>query len=540
MSNNNSSNSSSSGKQQQQQPKVTASALAAATTSTNSISTSTISFPDLVESNNSRNKQLSNSLDVTAAAATVNGDATQTELKSLSFNGVVGVSGMIFMDNNNNGSETDRINNNNSQKISYSQSLLESHNQQQQQQQQSPLDANGNAQNVNTAVINPTNTSMPSVKNVLTKSKSVDHNNLSSIEHYPALEKTKQTLSDVLSKPIEILPGMKKTKQVKNAMTTTTPITLTFVDDGKMMATKKKASKKHVSTSTSPQSSHDTQHHHHHQQQPNSHHRPAVIILDDNNSYDTNTSELGITFGFDINEHLLCGHLNGDIASAASSPPVVVMADDIESSASNNANKNTCDIMNTNNLSRNNLSNNYQSIEMYENYIPTAAGAVLMPHTVIFQQSQSSPDTANCGGVNNIMDSSNDLGYLSSSIHSPPSVITGTVTVVQKLSPNQQVLSATENEQNQPHERDFGLQVTPMEISQQTTKFEEFKMISLPDFISPPESKNFNYDELVIFVKEGEFLFVTFKYLPCYILIIILFSEWTKAKRNGVFFSSNQ
>jgi hypothetical protein len=486
MSNNNSSSNSSSGKQQQQQqqPKVTASS--ATTTSTNSISTSTISFPDLVESNNSRNKQLSNSLDVTAAvAATVNGDATQTELKSFTFNG--GVSGMVFMDSNNNGPEFDRINNNNSQKISYSQSLLESHNQQQQQQQQpTALDANGNAQLVNTVVIN---TSMPSVKNVLMKSKSVDHNNLSSIEHYPALEKTKQTLSDVLSKPIEVLAGTKKIKQVKNATTTTTPTGLTFVDDGKVMTTKKKASKKHVSTSTSPQSSHETQNN---QQQSNSHNRPAVIIMDDN-SYDT-TVELGITFGFDINEHLLCGHPNGDVTA---SPPNVVMADDIESS--NNANKNTCDIMNTNNLSRNNLSNNYQSIEMY---MPTAAG-VLVPHTVIFQPSQSSPDNTSCGGLTNNMDSSNDLGYLSSSLHSPPSVVTGTVTA-QKLSPNQQVLLATEHDQKQPQERDFALQVTPMEISQQT-KFEELKIISLPDFISPPESKNFiNYDDVVSFVKEGK------------------------------------
>lgn len=498
MSNNNSSSS-------KQQPKVTT---AAVVSSTNSISTSTISFPDLVESNNSRNKQLSNNSDMTTAtSATLNGDATQTELKSLSLNG--GVSGMVFMDSIHGFIvDPDRINNN-SQKISYSQSLLE-------QQRRGGggvehVDANGNAQFVNNnAVI----TTTPSVnKNVLMKSKSVDHNNLSSIEHYPALEKTKQKLSEVLSKPIETLVTKKQQKQVKNATTTTTerPLaqTMTVVDDGKIICGKKKdkLTLKNVATSTSPQSTQQKQQ----QQLPQptsninnninntfgSHHRPAVIILNDNDSFDNTTAELGITFGFDIDEHLLCGHPNGDASSS------VVMADDIESSASNNANNNNCDIMNTN-LSSNNLSNNNQSIDMYENYmvvgnaaVSNAGAMMILPltHTI---QSTSSPENITMCSANITMDSSHDLGYLSSSNHSPPAAANSNIINNQK--------PTSENDNNHPHERDFSLQVTPKEIRQHT-KFEEFKMPPLPNFISPSESKNFNFEELVAFVSEGTYIY---------------------------------
>lgn len=522
-----------------QQPKVTtANSLVVSATSTNSISTSTMSFPELVESNNSKNKQLSNNVD--NAAVTMNGDATQTELKCLSMNGV-GDSGMIFMDTSGIafGVDTDRINNNSCQKISYSQSLLENHHQY--------IDANGNAQFVNNATSVTSTSSSSSAtttgnssKNILTKSKSVDHNNLSSIEHYPALEKTKQTLSEVLSKPIETLNAKQKQKQVKNAATTTIPnnvaTIMTIVDDGKIVSgggkkKEKLISKKNVSTSTSPQSTTamSTQQYQQTTTQHNNisfgnHHRPAVIIMDDNNSSYENTNELGITFGFfaDINEDLLCGnnHPNGDmVATTTSSSSSVVMADDIESSASSNANNNNnCDIMNTN-LSSNNLSNN-QPIEMYENYIVTSSNVPIimnMPHyhqhqhqqppphqhpynntTTFMQASASSPETL----TNSTMDSSHDLGYLSSSINSPPSVAAATAAVINNNNKvNQQ--SSIENE-NQPHERDFSLQVTPMEIRQHT-KYEEFKMPPLPNFISPPDTKNFNFDELVAFVSEGNF-----------------------------------
>lgn len=516
MSNNNSNCSNTNSTSSKQQPKVTTAAVVVS--STNSISTSTISFPDLVESYNSRNKQLSNNLDMTTSTSTLlNGDATQTELKSLSLNG--GVSGMVFMDSTHGFIvDTDRINNN-SHKISYSQSLLEN---QQQQQQQQLVDANGNAQfvnnNNNNININAVITTTPSVnKNVLMKSKSVDHNNLSSIEHYPALEKTKQKLSEVLSKTIETPITKKQQKQVKNATTTTTErpstaLMMTVVDDGKIISGKKKdkLTSKNVSTSTSPQSSQQKQQQQHQQQQhPTSNinnninntfgsHRPAVIILNDNDSFDNTTAELGITFGFDINEHLLCGHPNGDASST------VVMADDIESSASNNANNNNCDIMNTN-LSSNNLSNNNQSIEVYENYMvsvaaaassssSSSAGSAMMPQTT------SSPETTKNCSANITMDSSShDLGYLSSSNHSPPAAANNSIINNQKST---QVLTS-ENDNNQPHERDFSLQVTPKEIRQHT-KFEEFKMPLLPNFISPSESKNFNFEELVAFVSEGK------------------------------------
>lgn len=414
-----------------------------------SISTSALSFPDLVESNNNRNKQLSSSNDAhqiapitvsVATSTTLNGDALQTELNG------GGVGGMVFICDTTS-IDPDRINNNN--KISYSQSLLESNN---------DLDANGNAQKT-------TETS----KNVLIKSKSVDHNNLSSIEHYPALEKTKQTLSEVLSKPIESLTTKGKQKQItKSIATTVAPFTI--VDDGKV---KKKAQKKNVSTSTSPptqsqnqnfipNSQHSNHNHNHHPQ------RPAVIILNDNASYE-NTNELGITFGFDIDEHLLCGYQNGD----------AIMIE--ESSSRNNANNNNnCDIMNTNLSSNTNLSNNQScGIEFEDFYAPVATHATAIIHT-------SSPEQSN-----NINEMSADLGYISTA----SMILTNTMQSPQ--------ITFCENG---PNERDFGLQVTPLEIQQMTTKFEQvFVPASLPEFISPQiTTKSYNYEEIVAFVSEGD------------------------------------
>lgn len=464
------------GSNKQQQPKVTAASIT---------SSSTMSFPDLVESNNNRNKQLSNSNNLDAQLTTappmstlsvatstaLNGDALQTELN-----------GMVFMCDVHAGIDPDRINNN-SQKISYSQSLLENHHNHE-------LDANGNAQLLKNTegavVINSNSTS----KNVLIKSKSVDHNNLSSIEHYPALEKTKQTLSDVLSKPIESLVTKGKQKQFNKAIATTTTTIVapvTIVDDGKTKKKDRIAQKKHVSTSTSPPSSQpqnfgpQTQNYNH-----NHHQRPAVIIMNDSASFE-NTTELGITFGFDINEHLLCGHQNGD---------AIMMADDhmmmnVESSSNNANNNNNCDIMNTNLSSNNNLSNNQScGIELYENYMVTTALHGDHHPTIIHT---SSPESS----CNNI-----DLGYMSSSIlinttQSPPA----NQIISNQQSPHMPQISFD----NGPHERDFGLQVTPMEIQQQTNyEATPFVPAPLPRFILPSETtKNFNYEELVTFVSEG-------------------------------------
>jgi hypothetical protein len=276
---------------------------------------------------------------------------------------------------------------------------------------------------------------------------------LSSIEHYPALEKTKQTLSEVLSKPIETLVTKGKHKQISKSIATTVA-PLTIVDDGK----KKRAQKKSVSTSTSPPSAcqapnfiPNSQHSNH-----NHHQRPAVIIMNDSASFE-NTNELGITFGFDINEHLLCDHQNG--------------LEDCCSSNNNANNNNNCDIMNTN-LSSNNLSNNQScGIDFEDFYVLKPVTAATIIHT-------SSPEQINCAA-----EMSADLGYnsiLTNAMQSPQITFCD----------------------NGPNERDFALQVTPMEI-QQTTFEHVFVPATLPRFIMPEITKNYNYEEVVAFVSEG-------------------------------------
>jgi hypothetical protein len=213
-----------------------------------------MSFPELVETNNHRNRQLSSE----------NGETTEN-----------GAEPARAFDSNNNS---------NDQKISYSQLLLEP---------SLELDTNGNKVEA-TVTVNG--------KATLTKSKSVDQNNLSSIEHYPALEKTAviKSFEKMKPKPVKVVVA-KKEKMLKK------------------------------SASMQSATAQDC--------------RPAVIILND--CVKPSEGDCGgITFGFDINEGLLNG------------------ADDDVSIGNSTNNNNTCDITNTNLSCNHNLT--HPCAEMYE------------------------------------------------------------------------------------------------------------------------------------------------------------------------------
>jgi hypothetical protein len=268
---------------------------------------SMMSFPELVENNNHRNKQLSSE----------NGETTE--------NGA-DVPARAFDSNNNS---------NDQQKISYSQSLLEPAHE---------LDTNGNNVKIEAQM---------NGKATLTKSKSVDHNNLSSIEHYPALEKTAVIKSFEKMKPKPLKPvAAKKEKLLK-----------------------KSASVQNASV----------------QEQG----RPAVIILND--CVKPSESDCGgITFGFDINEGLLNG------------------GEDDASIGSSTNNNNNCDITNTN-LSCNNNLTNQTCGEIYENFIAPVPQQVVVVENNNHMSPPQQPlqplqlDSSNQSSVN-------DMGYLSSSL----------------------------------------------------------------------------------------------------------------------------
>lgn len=273
-----------------------------------------MSFPELVETYNHRNKQLSSE----------NGEMTENGAE---------IPVRAFDNNNNSSSEQ--------QKISYSQSLLEP--------PALEIDTNGN--NVKVEVVATVNG-----KATLTKSKSVDHNNLSSIEHYPALEKTAviKTFEKAKPKPLKPIP-----------------------------AKKEKLLKKSASMQSATLSMQDNC-------------RPAVIILND--CVKPSEGDFGgITFGFDINEGLLNG------------------ADDEDVSIGNSTNnKNNCDITNTN-LSCNNNLTNQPCVEIYENFIaPVPQQIVIVENNNNHmsppqQQQQQQLDSSSQSSIN-------DMGYLSSSL----------------------------------------------------------------------------------------------------------------------------
>lgn len=347
-----------------------------------------VSFPELVETNNVKNKLSSHPSEIAS-----NGEPINTTEKLSN-----GLDTPRPFDSNNN-SNDDRVNNN--QKISYSQSLLEHH-------QNEVVDSNGN------------NTKDP---RTLTKSKSVDQNNLSSIEHYPALEKAQVSLNAVFSSKAPVTfetYNKSKQKQFKP----------------EIKSAKKDKLKKSASIQGGPNFS-----------QQNSLHncRPAVIILQD--SAKQAEADFGdITFGFDINEHLLHGQQNGD------------HRDSLEKTNNND----NCDITNTNLSTNNNMSNqSYENFIAPQNIIISDAHILMLSHHNVLETSNQS---------------SNDVGYMSSSL----------------INTGDAIQQADEQE------------VSSMEVAEikRIVELDGYQLV-LPHFISPEPIK-FNHEELVSFVKEGK------------------------------------
>lgn len=411
------------------------------------IATSMMSFPELVENNNNKNKQLSSNPSSSSSDIASNGETINTTEKPLN-----GLDTPRAFDNNNNNSNAaavtadDRINNN--QKISYSQSLLDSHH--------NHLDLDSNGNNVKLDISAPS-TNGTIAKAILTKSKSVDHNNLSSIEHYPALEKTQATLGEVFSKPavtFESYANKSKQKQMKPEVK----------DDRKQM---KKEKLKKSSTVQNPQFP---------QQNAILNCRPAVIILND--CAKPTDSDCGITFGFDINEHLLAGHQNGDDTGLT------------EVSLETN-NNNNCDTINTNLSSNNNLTNQpCGGMEMYENFI-APQNIVIGDALIMSMSSQSSPKQPHHNALDVSNQSSNDMGYLSSSL-----ITNSTSPATQKSTssmPNDEHIDPTSDE-SESHRNLIDMK--------RNTQLDDYKLV-LPMFVLPEPAK-FNHEELVSFVSDGE------------------------------------
>lgn len=399
------------------------------------VTTSMMSFPELVETNNNKNKQLSSNPSASSLLEnTSNGETIYTTEKPL--NGLEAP--RAFDSNNNSNVAADER-----QKISYSQSLLESH------FTLPELDSNGNNVKVDAA-----STNGPVPKAVLTKSKSVDHNNLSSIEHYPALEKTHATLGQVFSTRPAVTFETHASKSKQN-----------MKEDRKQM---KKDKLKKSSSMQNPQFPH-----------PNAilNCRPAVIILND--STKPSDADCGITFGFDINEHLLFGHQNGEDASED------VCVTEVSLATTNN--NNNCDITNTN-LSSNYLTNQPCGLEIYENFIAPQNIIIGDGHIMAMtMNSQSSPklqlqlqnalDTSN--------QSSNDMGYLSSSL------------ITNSTSP------ANNDEQtNDAIMLDVADSQTDQMEFKRSAAFEGYEL-KLPRFIMPDPIK-FNNEEVVSYIIDGE------------------------------------
>jgi hypothetical protein len=535
--------------QQKSTPSSNISSSAAAATSTN-----TMSFPQLVENNNNRNKQLSNS-----SPLDFNGDATQTE-KSL--NGLERAYDISNNNDNNNNHNSlnsnvdDRINNNTAppanavvvanQKLSYSLLLSESHHQ---QQFTDAIDSNGNNTNITTINSATTNTNhaVPAAakleanvnavvstvaivsKNILTKSKSVDHNNLSSIEHYPALEKpTKQTLSDVCNLKVS---KHQQQLQMKSGFEIgdNTNIVAIVKDEARDVGANKKVKKDKMlaqtkkNPPTAPSSSAVGQPPQQQQQQatmslPNvsnhtystsiigssnanqSQQRPAVIILNDYEK-PIESTELGLTFGFDINDDLLLGHQQQQLQNSCNNQNGDEPS--VESNATINNNSN-CDIMDTNLSTKINVNNNLNNqmggggIEMYESFIASPHQQPQqhqMSYPVGMIQSSSPKASAK---DSNVLDSSNDLGYAS--------LITNNST-----SPPANVSKSTVEMDHQSNDVDHEQKSKAIVAKTKNnvdvakpTKSEDLKILVLPRFISPePSAKNFNFEELVTFVSEG-------------------------------------
>lgn len=488
-------------KQQQQQHQKS---LAPATVTGNIVPPSMLSsFPELVETNNNRNKQLNNNPDHTS---NVDGNVPI----EWPVNGII--DGMRptyeFLSD-------DRINNNQTNKISYSQLLLEksttttpgstilnNH------QDVIAADANGNNlkfESNSTVTPNGTMAGVVTQKATLVKSKSVDHNNLSSIEHYPALEKTKITLSDVMSKPAENLSLKNKPTKIQSK-----------IEDNVKRGKKDKLTIKKGLVTSNVQFQQTTVSNHNY--------RPAVIILNDDCEKTGDVD--GITFGFGIDEHLLLGHpLNGDDHCGGDEANIIV--DGSNDSLENN-NNNNCDIINTN-LS-NNLTNQSTSSfatvgDMYENFIvpqsvvtninncsggdhisQQSSSSSLNHHVMAANSQSSSPKQEHHQHLDTSNQSSNDLGYLSSSFvtndaTSPTSNLKSSSSA---MSINDELVGPMQTNIRDGNEKPLTRDVVIVyEDAKKDLKFDNGTHLILPKFVSP-EPVRFNQDELVTFISDGK------------------------------------
>ena len=504
-----------------------------------------LSFPELVETNNTKNKLLNN-----VNCVNNNSDTSTTTLSDVTNNNTNNVdqnasSGshydvkpmMINYDsnNNNNNNNNDYIHqitpttttttsSSTSKKntISYSQTLLVDHVEQ--------LDPNGNLEELSS--IPTTNTNRMG----LIKSKSVDHNNFN-IDQYPSLEKTlgksakKMPLADVL-KPVTTLRVMplevttnKKVKQITHPkllqkMEQTKDENIKRTKKDKAGSDKTLLKKSNVLVQTPQQQ----------QLQNPVNYRPAVIILNDATDQKAieDESDFGITFGFDINEHLLHDHP----ASAHESTATTIGIND-NISLENNKNNNNCDIIDNKLFTSTLLINNNNSgavsgggpSENHHNHhlvSPNQTAAPQLQFIVPLSNNQSSSTTTiieknnhhqpqqqqhlmNC--KENILDSStqssNDLGYISTSGSTPPtqkSMINDDD--LQKV--DRQFLNFNESAGGGEEECKVGqLMATCSQIEAQMDE-NCVPMMILPVFIPPEQTVQYNQEGVVSFVLEGK------------------------------------
>lgn len=420
-----------------------------------SILTKKLSYPEIVESNNNKNKQLS---------SLSNSDVNGKIAKQL--NG-----GIESFDTNNN---TDN------QKISYSQSLLDGNDSE-------FTDTNGN----NVA------SSKADARTMLTKSKSVDQqNNLTSIDQYPALERTQTVPALKVDKnsKVVIVKASSQPQQVQlhqQQQQQSPPVKMNDTRQAKKLKKSTSCQQSpptcdNVATPASsawpaPAASASS---------VASNCRPAVIILND--CVKSNEVDCGFTFGFDINDDLLFGNqTNGE---AGADEQTGTCTTDISLETNNN---NTCDITNTN-LSNNNLNNQITSAESYENFTQTQNNE---SHGSISGQSSSlsllSPSQQNQQpNINNVLDTSNDNGYLSSSI------------ITNSANSSPPMPAAPNNNSNDKRT----MFMDDRSTSERMKKIQVIK-IDLPHFRSPDPTKYKNQDELVSFVSDGELIFNWHSYL---------------------------
>lgn len=333
-----------------------------------------------------------------------------------------------------------------------------------------------------------------SAKSALIKSKSVDHNNLYSADQYPALEKTFSSQKNK-SQPLLVNEPIKQ--EVAKMVTTIAAAIETTVKKLKP-PTKPQQTQSIIETLNNNRNKQIGLSEH---KKPagkkcnNAANRPAVIIMNDNEVQEESS---GLTFGFGIAEHLLFD--NDYMESMENGCPLINMQElnveplQSQSSYISLENKTNCDIndKSVTNLTDLEASMNVESLSNGHHHVPQPPKPFICAKTesVLEVSMQSSTHS--------------DLGYLSSSITTPPNqkMIHSTmpnllhangVDASEDLNNNHQAIAAETNSSNVP---------TKILIVQQMPD-------NMPTYVQPAErvQSAFNYDKIVHFVGEGERLF---------------------------------